>query len=77
MVGTMLKSALREIRQSLGRYLAILAIVGLGVGFFSGLRTSQPAMMATGIDYSEHRVGAPYIDSYYIRFAHCFCFLII
>ena len=33
--------------------------------------------MATGIDYSEHRVGAPYIDSYYIRFAHCFCFLII
>ena len=55
MVGTMLKSALREIRQSLGRYLAILAIVGLGVGFFSGLRTSQPAMMATGIDYLEEQ----------------------
>ena len=44
-----------EIRQSLGRYLAILAIVGLGVGFFAGLRTCQPAMMATGLDYlSEH-----------------------
>ena len=55
MVGTMLKSALREIRQSLGRYLAILAIVGLGVGFFSGLRTSQPAMMATGIEYLEEQ----------------------
>ena len=48
---TMLKSSLREIRQSLGRYLAILAIVGLGVGFFAGLRMSQPSMMATGIDY--------------------------
>ena len=36
MVKTLFRSALREIRQSLGRYLAILAIVGLGVGFFSG-----------------------------------------
>ena len=55
MVRTLLRSALREIRQSLGRYLAILAIVGLGVGFFAGLRTCQPAMMATGLDYlSEH-----------------------
>ena len=55
MVRTLLRSALREIRQSLGRYLAILAIVGLGVGFFAGLRPCQPAMMATGLDYlSEH-----------------------
>src|SRR5699024_6620768 len=30
---------------------AILAIIALGVGFFSGLRLCQPAMMATGIDY--------------------------
>ena len=51
MVRTLLKSSLREIRRSLGRYLAILAIVGLGVGFFAGLRGSQPAMMATGVDY--------------------------
>ncbi len=51
MVRTMLKSSLREIRQSLGRYLAILAIVGLGVGFFAGLRMSQPDMMATGVAY--------------------------
>ena len=41
MVRTLLRSALREIRQSLGRYLAILAIVGLGVGFFAGLRTGH------------------------------------
>ena len=57
MVRTLLKTSLREIRQSLGRYLAILAIVGLGVGFFAGLRTCQPAMAVTGIDYlTEQRL---------------------
>ena len=53
MVSTLLKSSLREIRQSLGRYLAILAIVGLGVGFFAGLRMSQPSMEATGVAYLD------------------------
>ncbi|MDE7262643.1 MAG: FtsX-like permease family protein [Oscillospiraceae bacterium] len=51
MVKTLFRSAFREIRQSMGRYLAILAIVGLGVGFFAGLRICQPDMMATGQDY--------------------------
>lgn len=51
MVKALVKSTLREIRHSLGRYLAIMAIVGLGVGFFSGLRMAQPSMMATGVDY--------------------------
>ncbi len=53
MVKTLLRSTLREIRQSLGRYLAIMAIVGLGVGFFAGLRMCQPAMMATGVEYLD------------------------
>ena len=51
MVKTLLRAAIREIRQSIGRYLAILAIVGLGVGFFAGLRACQPDMMATGGKY--------------------------
>lgn len=51
MVKTFIRTALREIRQSMGRFLAILAIVALGVGLFSGLRASQPAMMRTGIEY--------------------------
>ena len=45
------KSSLREIRKSLGRYLAILAIVALGVGFFCGLRVCRDAMIETGDDY--------------------------
>ena len=56
MVKILLRSALREIRQSLGRYLAILAIVGLGVGFFAGLRMCQPAMMDTGVAYLDRRL---------------------
>ncbi len=53
MVKTLFRSALREVRQSFGRYLAILAIVGLGVGFFAGLRACQPDMMLTGGAYLE------------------------
>lgn len=47
------KSTLREIRQSLGRYLAILAIVGLGVGFFSGLKVTKADMIQTADRYLE------------------------
>ena len=42
---------LRSIRSSLGRYLAILAIVALGVGIFAGLKSSQPAMQSTVDEY--------------------------
>jgi putative ABC transport system permease protein len=45
------KSTLREIKGSLGRYLAILAIVALGVGFFSGLKVTREAMIITTSDY--------------------------
>ena len=49
------KSSLREIRKSLGRYLAILAIVALGVGFFCGLRVCRDAMVETGDDYLDRQ----------------------
>ena len=42
-----LKMLLRSIRSTLGRYLALLAIVALGVGFFAGLKSSMPAMVST------------------------------
>lgn len=45
------KSTFREIRQSLGRFLAILAIVALGTGFFAGLKMTQPAMIKTTEQY--------------------------
>ena len=48
-----LKSILREIRCSLGRFIAILVITTLGIGFFSGLRSTEPAMTKTGSDYIQ------------------------
>ena len=45
------KNSWREIRRTLGRYVAILAIIALGVGFFSGLRVMRQAMVRTGDEY--------------------------
>lgn len=53
MKSNMNKITFREIKQTLGRFLAILAIIALGVGFFAGLKVSKSAMVATGEDYLE------------------------
>lgn len=47
----MVKTTIREIKASFGRYLAILAIVMLGVGLFAGLKITKPAMIATENTY--------------------------
>ena len=51
MKSAMLKSTLREIKGSFGRWFAILAIVALGVGFFSGLKVCKDAFTKTGDEY--------------------------
>lgn len=55
MKSMMNKSTLREIKQSLGRYLAIMAIVALGVGFFAGLKATTPAMLKTAQTYLDEK----------------------
>ncbi|MDD6811154.1 MAG: FtsX-like permease family protein [Lachnospiraceae bacterium] len=55
MKSAMIKTTIREIRQSLGRYLAILAIVMLGVAFFAGLKVTKPAMIATLNQYLQEQ----------------------
>ncbi len=45
------KNTYREILRSPGRFLAILAIIVLGSGFFVGLRVSEKAMTATANTY--------------------------
>lgn len=47
----MIKTTIREIKQSFGRYMAIFAIVMLGVGLFTGLKATTPAMIVTENDY--------------------------
>ena len=51
----MIKSTYREIRSSLGRYIAIMLIVMLGVGFFAGLKVTRDAMVATGEKYLNNQ----------------------
>ena len=64
MSSMMIRSTLREIKQSLGRYLAILAIVALGVGFFAGIKETKPAMVETADRYLKEK------NFYDYRFSH-------
>ena len=45
------KNNLREIQHTKGRFIAILVIIMLGVGFFSGLLALKPAMIKGANDY--------------------------
>lgn len=47
----MIKTTVREIKKSFGRYMAILSIVMLGVGLFAGLKATTPAMIETENTY--------------------------
>ncbi|MBR6837251.1 MAG: ABC transporter permease, partial [Oscillospiraceae bacterium] len=47
MRSAIVKNTLREIRSTFGRFFAIMAIIALGVGFFTGVRITTPAMTDT------------------------------
>ena len=49
------KSLRRTIRSSLGRYLAIVAIIALGSGMFVGQRITKPDMVKTGQTYTDEQ----------------------
>lgn len=51
------KNIRRTILRSMGRYIAILAIVALGVGFFAGVKDTKASMVKTCNKYvSEHNL---------------------
>ena len=50
---SIIKLTKREIRSSLGRYLAIFAIIALGAGLFVGLRLSRPDYLETYNNYTN------------------------
>ena len=53
----MVKSTFREIKSSFGRYLAMLLIIALGVGFFSGLKVAYELMIYTADSYlTQHEM---------------------
>ena len=55
MKNLLFKSTLREIKSSFGRWIAILAIVALGVGFFTGLKACKPAFLETANQYLHNQ----------------------
>lgn len=55
MKSMMRKTTLREIWQSLGRYLAIFAIVAMGVGFFAGLKITKAVMVESANAYLDEK----------------------
>ena len=52
----MLRLTFRNIRSSLGRWIAIFAIIALGVGFLAGLMQTCPAMLRTMSAYVRDSV---------------------
>ncbi|WP_458632106.1 ABC transporter permease [Paenibacillus sp. CMAA1364] len=58
MKSTYVKTIIREIKQSLGRFISIFAIVALGVGFLAGLLASTPNMKSS-VDkyYDDYRMA--------------------
>ena len=53
MGGALWKDTLREIRHSINRFISILIIIALGVGFFVGVKCASPSMLKTADDYFE------------------------
>ncbi|HOH88183.1 MAG TPA: ABC transporter permease, partial [Ruminococcus sp.] len=49
------KTTLREIKGTFGRFFAIMAIIALGVGFFTGVRITTPAMVNTVSGYLNEK----------------------
>ncbi len=47
------KNIFRTIKKSSGRYFAIMAIIALGVGFFTGIKVTKPAMVACVNDFYQ------------------------
>ena len=60
------KSAFREIRSTMNRFLSIFGIVAIGVGFFSGVRAAAPNMRKTSDSYytENHLMDLRLVSTY-------------
>lgn len=60
MKSMMWRTTLREIKGSFGRYMAILSIIALGVGFFAGLKVTRPTMVTIVDEYTKEQAFFDY-----------------
>ena len=60
------KDAFQAITHSLGRYIAIILLIGLGTFAFTGLKMAGPDMRATGADFfNKHNLADVTVTSNY------------
>nr|WP_254259141.1 hypothetical protein [Lactobacillus helveticus] len=60
------KDAFQTITHSLGRYIAIILLIGLGTFAFVGLKMAGPDMRATGADFfTKHNLADVTVTSNY------------
>ena len=60
------KDAFQAITHSLGRYIAIILLIGLGTFAFVGLKMAGPDMRATGTDFfTKHNLADVTVSSNY------------
>ncbi len=45
------KNIIREIKNTKSRFISIMAIIALSIGFFSGVKAASPSMIQTAEDY--------------------------
>lgn len=55
MKGAVLKNIFREIWDTKARFISIMAIIGLGIGFFVGVKAAGPSMVNTLVNYSHEQ----------------------
>ena len=53
MKNALVKDTVREIKKSIGRFLSIFAIVGIGVAFFAGVKEGEPVMKVSADKYFD------------------------
>ena len=53
MKAALLKNTFREIKNTKARFISILMIVALGVGFFVGVKATSPSMKQMAVDYYD------------------------
>ena len=55
MTKSLLKNTFREIANSKARFVAIMAIITLGVGFFAGIKATAPSMYQLAETYYREK----------------------
>jgi putative ABC transport system permease protein len=55
MTKTLIKNTFREIRNSKARFISIMAIIALGVGFFAGIKATVPSMYNLAETYYDEQ----------------------